>query len=222
MPIASLAGPYGIGTLGKSARRFVDFLNKSGQRVWQILPLTPTSFGDSPYQSPSAFAGNPYFIDLDALRRKGLLKKGEYESEAYGSDPRRVDYAAMYQTRYAVLRKAFARFAKWFPDDYYRFCWENREWIEDYALFMTAKGLNGGRAYLEWEDDALRRHDRAALDRLYAEKEALPENEEFVRINNKRTLAQVFTDIRYTKANNEHFSEVLLRTLREQGFMGKL
>ena len=78
MPIASLAGPYGIGTLGKSARRFVDFLNKSGQRVWQILPLTPTSFGDSPYQSPSAFAGNPYFIDLDALRRKGLLKKGEY------------------------------------------------------------------------------------------------------------------------------------------------
>lgn len=172
MPIASLAGPYGIGTLGKSARRFIDFLNKSGQRVWQILPLTPTSFGDSPYQSPSAFAGNPYFIDLDALRRKGLLKKGEYESEFYGKDPRRVDYAALYTSRYAVLRKAFARFAKWFPDDYYRFCWENREWIEDYALFMTAKGLNSGRAYLEWEDDALRLHKKEALDRLYAEHES--------------------------------------------------
>ncbi len=171
MPVASLAGPYGIGSLGKSAARFVDFLSRAGQSVWQILPLSPTSFGDSPYQSPSAFAGNPYFIDLDTLRREGLLKKGEYENEAYGANPRRVDYAALYETRYKVLRTAFERFSAWYPDDYYRFCWENRDWIEDYALFMTAKGLNGGRAYLEWEDEGLRLHKKEALDRLYAEHE---------------------------------------------------
>lgn len=124
-----------------------------------------------PYQSPSAFAGNPYFIDLDTLRREGLLKKGEYENEAYGANPRRVDYAALYEARYKVLRTAFERFSAWYPDDYYRFCWENRDWIEDYALFMTAKGLNGGRAYLEWEDEGLRLHKKEALDRLYAEHE---------------------------------------------------
>ena len=171
MPVASLAGPYGIGSLGKSAARFVDFLSRAGQSVWQILPLSPTSFGDSPYQSPSAFAGNPYFSDLDTLRREGLLKKGEYENEAYGANPRRVDYAALYEMRYKVLRTAFERFSAWYPDDYYRFCWENRDWIEDYALFMTAKGLNGGRAYLEWEDEGLRLHKKEALDRLYAEHE---------------------------------------------------
>ena len=168
MPVASLAGPYGIGSLGKSAARFVDFLSRAGQSVWQILPLSPTSFGDSPYQSPSGFAGNPYLINRDSLRREGLLKKGEYEDEAYGANPRRVDYAALYETRYKVLRTAFERFSAWYPDDYYRFCWANRDWIEDYALFMTAKGLNGGKAYLAWEDVDLRPPMKEAHARLYA------------------------------------------------------
>ncbi len=170
MPMASLPGMYGIGTLGKPSFAFIDFLKKAGQSVWQLLPLSPTGYGDSPYQSCSAFAGNPYFIDLDLLKRDGLLKKGEYESLDYGTDPAAVDYGKMYQTRYQVLRKAFARFSKWYPDDYYRFCYEQGWWLEDYALYMTAKGLSGGKSYREWPD-GVRLHTKEAIDRLYAEHE---------------------------------------------------
>ncbi len=97
MPIFSLPSEYGIGTLGKAAYDFVDFLNNSGQSIWQILPVCPTSYGDSPYQSFSSFAGNPYFIDLDMLQRDGLLKKDEYENVDFGSDIRRVDYGLLYK-----------------------------------------------------------------------------------------------------------------------------
>ena len=137
MPVASLPGPYGIGSLGKPAFAFIDFLKKAGQKVWQMLPLSPTGFGDSPYQSCSAFAGNPYFIDLDILRKKGLLKKGEYGAKECCTNEGAVDYAALYHSRYGILRKAFARFSTWYPDDYYRFCYEQGWWLEDYALYMT-------------------------------------------------------------------------------------
>lgn len=170
MPVSSLPGPFGIGTLGKGAYDFVDFLAHAGQRVWQILPLSPTGFGDSPYQSCSAFAGSPLFIDFEPLRRRGLLKKQEYAGLSFGKMPRAVDYDAVRETHFAVLRKAFARFSKWYPDDYYHFCYEQGWWLEDYALFMTAKGLEGGRDYRQWPE-ALRMHEAGAIRELYARHE---------------------------------------------------
>lgn len=105
MPISSLPSPYGIGTMGKSARKFVDFLVKGGQTYWQILPICPTSYGDSPYQSFSSFAGNPYFIDLDILCKENLLKKKECESFDWGTSEEYIDYGTMYVSRYALLHK---------------------------------------------------------------------------------------------------------------------
>ena len=171
MPVASVPGPFGIGTLGKGAYDFVDFLVRAGQHVWQILPLSPTGFGDSPYQSCSAFAGNPYFIDFEPLCRRGLLKKQEYAGISFGRAPCAVDYDAVRETHFAVLRRAFARFSKWYPDDYYHFCYEQGWWLEDYALFMTAKGLEGGRDYRQWPE-ALRMHEAGAIQELYAKHEA--------------------------------------------------
>ena len=112
MHISSLPSPYGIGTMGKEARKFVDFLDKSGQKYWQILPICPTSYGDSPYQSFSSFAGNPYFIDLEILCKEKLLKKAECESFPWGSNPHYVDYGVMYNSRYALLKKAYVRLAE--------------------------------------------------------------------------------------------------------------
>ena len=109
MPIFSLPSPYGIGTLGAEARKFADFLAAGGQSCWQLLPVGPTSYGDSPYQSYSSFAGNPYFIDLDLLAEDGLLELEEYQSLDWGADPARVDYGLMYRTRYPVLSKACDR-----------------------------------------------------------------------------------------------------------------
>lgn len=149
MPLASLPGPYGIGTLGKPAHDFLGFLKKSGQRVWQMLALTQTGFGDSPYQSCSAFAGNPYFIDFDVLAAKGLLTKKDYDALDFGTEEA-IHYEKLYTARYAVLRKAFAKFSAWYPDDYYRFCYEEGWWLEDYALYMTAKQLNQNKSYREW------------------------------------------------------------------------
>ena len=108
MPISSLPSPYGIGTMGKSARKFVDFLVKGGQTYWQILPICPTSYGDSPYQSFSSFAGNPYFIDLDILCKENLLKKKECESFDWGTSEEYIDYGTMYVSRYANDGKAWA------------------------------------------------------------------------------------------------------------------
>ncbi len=170
MPISSLPGPFGIGTVGKSAYKFVDFLKKAGQSVWQILPVSPTGFGDSPYQSCSAFAGNPYFIDLDLLCQKGLLKRSEYAKLDWGKNEGKVDYALLYRQRYAVLRLAFERFSVWYPDEYYQFCYENRDWIEDYALYMTIKQNQDMKHYLEWPQP-LRDHEKAALDQIYATQE---------------------------------------------------
>ena len=130
MPVSSLPGGYGIGSMGQAARDFVDFLALAGQSVWQILPVGPTSYGDSPYQSCSAFAGNPYFIDLDQLAADGLLKPEDYAKENWGTNPNYCDYALLYQKRYKVLRKAYAAFLQQRPvpgydtpysDDWYRF-----------------------------------------------------------------------------------------------------
>ncbi len=150
LPVFSLPNRYGIGSFGEEAYRFVDFLKRTGQHYWQVLPLTPTSYGDSPYQSPSAFAGNPYFIDLDLLLMDGLLTAEECKAEETRS--KTIDYARLYERRYKVLYKAYARF--WKPQSYYAFVEDNREWLLPYATFMALKERNGGKPWNEWTDTA--------------------------------------------------------------------
>ena len=172
MPVSSLPGPYGIGCFGKEAFKFVDFLAQAGQKIWQILPLSPTGYGDSPYQSCSAFAGNPYFIDLDALKEEGLLTAAQLKAEKWGTDPKEVDYGTLYVSRFKVLRTAYAAWRKqcaglhgcsyYFPDDYYAFTLANEEWLDDYALYMALKVANGMKNWVEW-DKPYRLRDRKAL-----------------------------------------------------------
>ncbi len=152
LPIFSLPSPYGVGTMGQAAREFVDFLTESGQTYWQILPVGPTSYGDSPYQSFSSFAGNPYFIDLDDLARDGLLTPDEYRHLNWGSDPAAVDYGTLYHTRYEVLRHACRRLLACPPGDYAVFQAENSFWLDDYALFMALKGSHDGAPWYQWPE----------------------------------------------------------------------
>ena len=158
MPISSLPSPYGIGTMGAAAREFVDFLAEGGQSCWQILPICPTSYGDSPYQSFSSYAGNPYFIDLDDLAADGLLEKAEYADLNWGGDPAYVDYGLMYENRYPVLRRACARLLERGDKELKQFCADNAQWLEDYALFMALKNKYNGVSWFQWpEDERLRR-----------------------------------------------------------------
>ena len=161
MPISSLPAPYGIGTMGAAARDFVDFLAQGGQSCWQILPVCPTSYGDSPYQSFSSYAGNPYFIDLDDLAQEGLLEKEEYADLNWGEDPAAVDYGLMYLQRYPVLRKACARLLEKGDPAFADFCAQREGWLEDYALFMALKGKYGGVSWFEWPEDERLRRPRA-------------------------------------------------------------
>ena len=156
MPVFSLPSPYGIGTLGKAAYDFADFLHAAGQRCWQMLPLGPTSYGDSPYQSFSTYAGNPYFIDLDMLIEDGLLTRDEVESQNWGTEPRYVDYGKIYESRFAVLQKAKDR--GWVRDReaVAAFQAENSRWLPDYALYMACKRHFGMRSWTEWEDADIR------------------------------------------------------------------
>ncbi len=160
LPVFSLPSPYGIGTLGASAREFLNFLEAAGQSCWQVLPLGPTSYGDSPYQSFSTFAGNPYFIDLDDLAAGGLLARSDYEDLNWG-DPNYIDYGLMYQTRYPVLRKACQRLLADPPADYGKFVEENSFWLDNYALFMALKGAHGGQSWSTWAPELRYRHHDA-------------------------------------------------------------
>ena len=169
MPMSSLPSPYGIGTMGKSAYQFVDFLRQSGQSYWQLLPLGPTSYGDSPYASFSSFAGNPYYIDLDMLISEGLLKKDEVETIFWGAKEDRCDYGAIYSGRFTVLRKAYERGAKRFGAAFADFRKENASWLENYALFMALKARFGMRSWVEWEDEEIRLRKPAALERCREE-----------------------------------------------------
>ena len=172
MPVSSLPGGYGIGSMGQAARDFVDFLVLAGQSVWQILPVGPTSYGDSPYQSCSAFAGNPYFIDLDQLAADGLLKPEDYAKENWGTNPNYCDYALLYQKRYKVLRKAYAAFLQQRPvpgydtpysDDWYRFTFLSDAWLPDYCLYMAIKEENKMCDWQTWPAP-LRLRDPKALE----------------------------------------------------------
>lgn len=165
--ISSLSSDYGIGTFGEEAYRFVDFLKKSGQKYWQILPLGQTSYGDSPYQSFSINAGNPYFIDLDILMREGLLKEEEYKTLNWGDNFTKIDYELMYNTRYLVLEKAFKRFDRE-EKEYQEFLKLEEDWIEEYALFMAIKKANNDNSWEKWED-SFRKRDKKTLEKFKAE-----------------------------------------------------
>lgn len=155
MHITSLPGPYGVGTMGKQACAFVDFLKRAGQSYWQILPLSPTGYGDSPYQSCSAYAGNHYLIDLDSLVDAGLLEKDELECVRWNVREDRVDYGCLYENRLTVLRLAYDRFAD--TDLLDDFCRKNSNWLPDFALYMALKAQNGGKPWYQWEDKLKRR-----------------------------------------------------------------
>ena len=149
MHISSLPGAYGIGTLGKDAYKFADFLKESGQKYWQLLPVGPTSYGDSPYQSFSSYAGNPYFIDLDMLIEDGLLNKSEVDRYEWGNQDTQVDYAVLYENRWKVLKLVTDRGWSRDVDTVADFIAEN-EWLDQYGKFMALKAANGMLAWTEW------------------------------------------------------------------------
>ena len=164
LPVSSLPGPWGIGTLGEEARRFVDFLAAAGQTYWQILPVGPTGYGDSPYQSFSAFAANPYFIDPGILIRQGLLTEEEAEAD-WGENEARVDYGALYASRHTLLQKAADRLPEG-DEDFAAWKKEQSAWLEDYALFMALKEENDQQSWYHWPDEVrLRRPDALAKAR---------------------------------------------------------
>lgn len=147
LPIGSLPSRFGIGSLGQNAFRFVDYLCKAGQTYWQVLPVGPTGYGDSPYQSFSAFAGNPYFIDLPLLAQQGLLTDDELKAAMLPAEE--IPYERLYHTRFAVLHAACARFED--TADFLDFCRAEAEWLEDYALYMALKERHGEQEWTEWK-----------------------------------------------------------------------
>lgn len=163
LPIASLPSKYGIGCFSREAYDFVDWLKEAGQSYWQILPLSPTSYGDSPYQSFSSFAGNPYFIDLEALVEEGVLTEEECEACDFGDNPSRIDYGKIYKQRFSLLHLAYERSNIAQNPEFIRFTRENADWLEDYALFMAVKLRFDGAAWDEWAED-IRKRWSFALD----------------------------------------------------------
>lgn len=186
MPVASLPGEYGIGTFGKESFEFVDRLAQAGQSYWQILPLGPTGYGDSPYQSFSTFAVNPYFIDPGILMEEGLLTKKEVRDCDFGKKADEIDYELIYNTRFKLLKKAFRRFDADKEKGYRTFCRNNRSWLDDYALYMAIKNSLDGISYIRWSEP-LRRRDKKTLD-IYREKYA--KDIEFFRFLQYKAIEQ--------------------------------
>ncbi len=164
LPVSSLPSPCGIGTLGRAAYAFADFLHAAGQKYWQLLPLGPTSYGDSPYQSFSTFAGNPYFIDLEMLVNDGLLEQSELEEADWGDNPRYVDYGKIFASRFTVLRQAFRRGYSRDREAVEAFRQEN-QWLDNYALYMAVKASFGMKSWLEWPDEDIRLRKSEAVAR---------------------------------------------------------
>ena len=160
MHITSLPGPYGVGTMGKPARDFADFLYEAGQHLWQILPLSPTGYGDSPYQSCSAYAGNHYLIDLDMLIAENLLTQEEADGVQWCCQEDRVDYGTLYNHRLPLLKKAFSRFENQEALD--EFCRRNSHWLPDFALYMALKDETGGLPWYQWPE-SLKTRDPDAI-----------------------------------------------------------
>ena len=170
LSITSLPSKYGIGCFSKSAYNFVDWLEKAGQKYWQILPLGSTSHdaSDSPYQAYSAFAGNPYLISLESLIDEGVLTEDECNAADFGCNPQKADYDLLHKNRYALLRIAYQRSRIFENGDYHRFIAENHWWLNDYALFMAVKEFFGGKCWNQWPQD-IKMHWQNAID-YYSEK----------------------------------------------------
>ncbi|MDD4494516.1 MAG: 4-alpha-glucanotransferase [Eubacteriales bacterium] len=177
LPIFSLPSNYGVGTFGKEAYAFVDMLKNAEQQYWQILPLCPTSFGDSPYQSFSTFAGNSYFIDLEMLISEGLLSKEECDAVDFGENRCLIDYEKLYFGRYPLLKKAFAKSNHRKTQDFVKFKRQNASWLQDYCLYMAVKSRFNNASWQEWDDD-IKSHQPDAIKRYTGE---LAEEIEFHR-----------------------------------------
>ena len=156
--ISSLPSKYGIGTLGRKAYDFVDLLADMGQKYWQVLPIGPTLYGDSPYQSPSAYAGNPYFIDLEFLEEEGIISYNDYAHIPFGEDPARVDYGALYHYRAPIFEKISDNFCGYEDETYKKFYVDSSYWLDDYALFMALKESAGGREWGSFDTDIKKRN----------------------------------------------------------------
>ena len=167
MHISSLPSETGIGTLGVEAYRFVDFLKKSGQTYWQVLPLCPTSYGDSPYQSFSTFAGNPYFIDFELLRKDGLLKNSDYSKIDWGKNPEKIEFSKIYENRFNVLKIAYNNFDLT-KKEYIEFCNINSYWLEDFGLYMALKNAFDGKPWNEWPIE-LKTRKSSAINKIKTE-----------------------------------------------------
>ena len=161
LPVSSIPSKYGIGAFSKEAYEFIDKLVRGGQQYWQILPLGATGYGDSPYQSFSTFAGNPYYIDLEALIQEGLLTAEECDSVDFGCDERKVDYEKIYFNRFNVLRKAYERSQHKSTEEYKEFVKQNKAWLDDYALYMAVKNSMEGKSWIEWDEDIRMRQPEA-------------------------------------------------------------
>ncbi len=168
LPIASLPSKYGIGCMSKEAYGFIDFLARAGQSYWQILPIGPTGYGDSPYQSFSTFAGNPYFIDPEDLIKRGWLTKAECDRYDFGDDDEYVDYDRIYTARFKMLRRAYERSDISVNTDFMEFTERSAFWLDDYAMYMALKNANKGKGWNEWEK-GLRLRKEASMKK--AEKE---------------------------------------------------
>lgn len=165
MHISSLPSPYGIGTFGRAAYAFADFLADAGQSYWQMLPLGPTGYGDSPYQCASAYAGNPYFIDLDLLIEDGLLEADAVRAIDWGNDAQRVDYGRIFENRRKILYQAFLRGRERDRAAVSAFRREQADWLEGYALFCAVKEHFDLLPFSEWDDD-IRLHTEAGVERF--------------------------------------------------------
>ncbi len=166
MHITSLPSPYGVGTMGKEAYQFIDFLQQAGQSFWQILPVTPTGYGDSPYQSCSTYAGNHYLIDLDMLVEDGLLEKSQVDACRWSDREDRVNFGLLYNNRLSVLRLAYGRFVA--DEKFDRFCRDNASWLYQFAMFMALKDRHGGKPWYQWEEP-YKFHREDALEAVYPE-----------------------------------------------------
>ncbi len=186
MHISSLPSEYGIGKMGKSAYDFVDFLANSGVKCWQILPLSPTSYGDSPYQSFSVYAGNPYFIDFDMLRQEGLLKKSDYSNIKWQDNSESVNYSIIYENCFKVLKQAYKVYRHDISKKYRQFVADNSDWLDDYALFMALKFKNDGKPWYEW-DKKLAMRDK---DTLAKASEELKKDIDFFKFVQYKFFAQ--------------------------------
>lgn len=153
LPVSSIPSAYGIGAFSKEAYEFVDFLKESGQTYWQILPLGPTGYGDSPYQSFSTFAGNPYYIDLEKLITTGFLTREQCEGYDWGENESYVDYEKIYLSRFKILKEVFEKSEIENNSAFWSFVKENNFWLADYALYMAVKDSFQGKSWSEWDDD---------------------------------------------------------------------